>query len=253
MNYDIQRASFWKRIAAWFFDLILVITLAVGCGAVLSSLLGYNNYNQTLETAYSKYETQYGIVFDISRQEYEAMTDSERETYDTAYAALIADKDAMKAYNMVLNLSLVITSCGILLAMLIWELFIPLFLKNGQTLGKKIFGLCLVRNDCVKLNNLQLFARAVLGKFAIETMIPVYVLMMLFWGSAGLIGTALLFILVVAQVLCLMISRNNCAIHDFLAGTVVVDLASQTIFRSTEDLIAHQKKVAAERAARQPY
>jgi len=49
------------------------------------------------------------------------------------------------------------------------------------------------------------------------------------------------------------VTRNNSAIHDLLAGTVVVDMSSQTIFRSTEELIAYKKRVAAERAARQVY
>ena len=121
----------------------MVATLAVGCGAALSSFLGYDDYSRALEKAYDKYETQYGIVFDISQQEYEAMTEAQKETYDAAYDALIADEEAMKAYNMMVNLTLVITTCGILLAVLLWELLIPLFLGNGQTLGKKIFGLCL--------------------------------------------------------------------------------------------------------------
>lgn len=253
MTFDIQKANVWKRIAAWIFDLLLTATLAVGFGFALSSVLGYDGYSQTMEQAYDKYEAQYGIVFDITQEEYGAMTDAQKETYDAAYDALIADEEAMKAYNMMISLSLVITSCGILLAVLIWELFIPMFLGNGQTLGKKIFGLCLVRNDGVKLNNVQLFARTVLGKYAVETMIPVCLLLMLFWGTGGLLGTVVLFGLLVAQVLCLIISRNNSAIHDFIAVTVVVDLASQTIFSSTEELLAYQKKVAADRAARQPY
>ena len=41
--------------------------------------------------------------------------------------------------------------------------------------------------------------------------------------------------------------------EDLIAGTVVVDKDSQTIFRTTEDLIAWKKKVAAQRAAREPY
>jgi ABC-type polysaccharide transport system permease subunit len=59
--------------------------------------------------------------------------------------------------------------------------------------------------------------------------------------------------LLLGQALCVGLTRNNAAIHDLLAGTVVVDMSSQTIFRSTEDLIAYQKQVAAERAARQTY
>lgn len=253
MTLDIQKANFWKRIAAWIFDLLLTATLAVGFGFALSSMLGYDGYSQTMEQAYDKYETQYGIVFDVTREEYEAMTDAQKETYDAAYDALIADEEAMKAYNMMISLSLVITTCGILLAVLIWELIVPMLLKNGQTLGKKIFGLCLVRNDGVKMTNVQLFARTVLGKYAVETMIPVCLLLMLFWGTGGILALAVLAGLLIAQLLCLIISRNNSAIHDFIAATVVVDMASQTIFNSTEELIAYQKKVAADRAARQPY
>ena len=48
-------------------------------------------------------------------------------------------------------------------------------------------------------------------------------------------------------------TRNHSLLHDLMAGTVVVDYASQKIFQSTEDLIAYQKKIAAERAARQDY
>ena len=154
---------------------------------------------------------------------------------------------------MMVNLMLVITSSGILLATVLWELIIPLWLGNGQTLGKKIFGLCLIRNDGVKLNNMQLFTRTILGKFTIETMIPVYILLMIFWGTAGIGGTMILFALLIGQLVCVAVSRTNSAIHDLLAGTVVVDMASQMIFRTTEDLIAYQKKAAAERAARQPY
>lgn len=253
MVYDLQKASLWKRIAAWMFDGILTCILAVGLGVLLSVLLGYDGYSEQVDAAYAQYETQYGVVFEITQDEYQALSDEARQNYDAAYEALIADKDAMYAYNMMLNLSLVITSLGILLAVLLWEFAIPLWLGNGQTLGKKIFSLCLVRNDGVKLNNMQLFARTILGKFAIETMIPVHILIMLFWGVMGLAGTLILLALLAAEMLCLIISRNNCAIHDLIAGTVVVDISSQMIFRTTEDLINYKKKIAAEQAARQVY
>lgn len=253
MSNDLQKAGFWKRIAAWMFDGIFLSILAVGLGVLLSGLLGYDSYSNAVDEAYRRYEAEYGIVFEITQEEYDALTAEERRSYDDAYAALIADTDAMYDYNMMLNLSLVITTGGILLAYLLWEFFMPLWLGNGQTLGKKIFGLCLVRNDGVKMNTMQLFTRTLLGKFTIETMIPVYILLMLFWGTMDLTGTLILGALLVGQLVCLSVSRSNAAIHDLLAGTAVVDLASQTIFRSTEDLIAFQKKVAAERAARQPY
>lgn len=253
MVYDLQKAGIWKRIAAWMFDGILLSVLAVGIGALLSFLLGYDGYSQTFDTAYAQYEAEYGVVFEISQETYQEMSEDERLNYDAAYQALVADEDAMYAYNMMLNLTLVITTVGILIAILVLEFIVPLLFGNGQTVGKKIFSLCLIRNDGVKVNNLQLFARTILGKFTIETMIPVYILLMLFWGTMGLTGPLILLALLIAQIVCIAVTRTNSAIHDLLAGTVVVDFSSQMIFRSTEDLISYQKKVAAERAARQTY
>lgn len=256
MTLDIQKANIWKRIAAWIFDLFLMITLAVGFITILSSLLGYEEYNNTFTQACAKYEAQYqsGPLL-ISQEQYDALEEDQKAAYDTAWDALMADPEAAKAYNMLQfhALPLTMVSSGIILAMAIWEFAIPLFFKNGQTLGKKLFGLALIRSDCVRMNNLQLFARTILGKCTIGTMIPVYLLLLLFFGNGGILCTAGLFVLAAAQALCILISRNQSAIHDHLAGTIVVDLASQTIFDSTEDLIAHQQKVAAERAAREPY
>lgn len=253
MNYDLQKGSMWKRIAAWMFDFILLSVLVVGFAYLIATAFGYDGYSNTLNAAYAKYETEYGVVFDITQEAYEAMNEAKRQNYDAAYAALTADQDAMYAYNMMLNLTLLITTGGLLLGIMLWEFVIPIWLGNGQTLGKKIFGLCLVRNDGVKMNTMQLFVRTLLGKFTIETMIPVYMLLMLFWGTIDLTGTAIILVLLLGQILCVGLTKTNSAIHDLLAGTVVVDMSSQTIFRSTEDLIAYQKQVAAERAARQTY
>lgn len=253
MVYDLQKASIWKRLSAWLFDGMMVAMLAVGFGFLLSGLLGYNGYNEKVQQAYAKYEAEYGINFEITQSEYQAMSDSQRQNYDAAYQALTTDQDAMWAYSMVLRLTLVMTSLGIFLAVLVWEFVVPLRLGNGQTLGKKIFGLCLIRNDGVRVNNLQLFTRAILGKFTVETMLPVYILVMVFLNAMDVTGTMVLGGLLIAQLVCLAVTRTNSAIHDLLAGTVVVDSGSQMIFRTTEDLIAYQKKVAAERAARQTY
>ena len=159
----------------------------------------------------------------------------------------------MYAYNMIVNLSMLMTTISILAAMLVLEFAVPLLLNNGQTLGKKCFSLAVIRVDGVKVNHLQLFARTVLGKYTIETMVPVYIMLMLFWGNMDATGTLVLLALLVAQVICVAVGQNRAAIHDRLAGTVVVDIASQNIFETTEDLIAYQKQVAAQRAARQDY
>lgn len=253
MTFDLQKASIWKRASAAIFDSILLGILAVGVAWLLSLVLNYDGYNDTLLQAYDHYESQYGIVFEITEEEYNAMAPDELARYDEAYAALIADNEAMYAYNMVMNLTLLITSIGILLSFLVLEFAVPLFMGNGQTLGKKIFGIGLIRPDGVQINHMQLFARTVLGKFTIETMIPVYILIMLYFNSIGFTGTLILIALALTQAVLVFVHRTHSVIHDLLAGTVAVDISSQMVFRSTDDLIAYQKRVAAERAARQSY
>ena len=253
MDLDVQRASLWKRIAAWVFDSILVAVLAVGIGALLSAVFGYDGYSTRLDEIYAAYEAEYGVVFSVTPEEYESMTDEERQNYSTAYDALIKDEETIYVYNMVMNLSLVITTLGILLAVVALEFIVPLLFGNGQTLGKKIFGICLMRGDCVKINTMQLFVRSVLGKFTVETMIPVYVAMMIFWGAMGSTGTMILLGFLLLQAALVLFTRERTAIHDMLAGTVAVDFSSQKIFATLDDLIEYRKKAAAEQSARQAY
>lgn len=253
MTHDIQKAGLWKRIAAGMLDGILLAVLSVGVAFLLGEIFGYDGYNTTLNQSYAYYESQYGVNFQITGQEYEALASEAREAYDKAYDALIHDETAMKAYNMVLNLSLLITTGGILVACLLLEFAVPLLLGNGQTVGKKVFGLGVVRVDGVRATPLQMFVRTVLGKFTVEIMIPVYVLLMIFFNTTGLGGTLLLGVLLVAQILIMALTANNSLIHDLLAGTVVVDVASQMIFRDTQDLINYKKKLAREQANRENY
>ena len=253
MNLDLQKAGMWKRFAAWMFDGILLSVVVVAFSVLLSWLLGYDGYSTALETGYARYEGEYGVVFEMTEEAYAAMTPEELTRYEEAYDALIGDEEAMYAYNMVINLTLMLTSLGILMSHLALEFAVPLLFGNGQTLGKKIFGIGLMRQDGVQINHLQLFVRTVLGKFTVETMIPVYILIMLFFNSIGLFGTLIVIAIALAQVILLFANRNGCVIHDLLAGTVAVDISSQMIFRTTEDLIAYQKKAAAQRAARAPY
>lgn len=253
MVTDLQKASLWKRISAGLFDLILVAILAVGAAALLSVIFGYNTHNQNLTDAYARYEAEYGVEFQMTQAEFEALSQQEQDTYYQAYEALIADQEVLYLYNMVVNLTLLIITFGIFLSLLVLEFAVPMLLKNGQTLGKKIFGIALMRVDGVKLTGVQLFIRTVLGKFTLEVMIPVYVLIMIFFNSIGLVAVAVLGALLVGQVLSMTLSRTGGLLHDTIAATVAVDMASQMIFDTPEQKLEYIKRLHAEDAARQEY
>ena len=249
MIYDLQKAGVLKRTAAWLLDIILLVVLACGIGMILSAALNYDQHSQALEACYERYEKEFGIDFDV----YADLTEEEQARFEAANAALQKDTQALKAYNMVVNLSLTIVSLSILLSYLALEFAVPLLFGNGQTMGKKVFGIGLIRVDGVKISTFALFVRTVLGKYTVETMIPVLMAMMIFIGTIGILGPAIVLGLLILQVALIITSPTNSALHDHMAATVAVDLASQMIFATAEDLVEYKKQVHAEQVKNQPY
>ena len=250
MSIDLQKAGLWKRIAAAILDLILLSILAVGGCWALTAVTDYDGRLQQADAIKTAYEQEYGIPSDV---DYSNMTAEQQEAVAKADAALANDPEAIKAISTMQNLMLIIPTFGILLAVLILEFVLPLILKNGATVGKKVFGLGLVRSDCVRVNHLQLFTRALLGKFTIEIMIPLYLVIMIFQGSLGSMGLFVIGAILLLQVILYFATRTHSLIHDLMAGTVVVDTASQRIFANDEDRIAYLKRLAAQKAEQQSY
>ncbi len=235
MLTDLQKASFLKRISAFLLDFILLIILVTGIAFAMSAIFGFDSYSESLESLYAKYETEHGVSFDISLEEYEALSDEEKATYDSAYDAFLNDEEANYTYNMLISLTLLITSLSILIAYLALEFAVPAIVGNGQTVGKKIFSLAVMRTDGIKISNLSLFIRTVLGKYTLETMVAVFIVLMLYFGSIGIVGGVVLLLILVLQVVLLIVTKTNSCIHDLLSNTVVVDMASQMIFENEEE------------------
>lgn len=253
MVYDLQKASLLKRISAWVLDAILLSVLAVGFAWVVSDIVQFDEHSAQLEAYYNQYATEYGTSFDYTHGEYLALSEVERAAYDAAYEAMIADEDVIYTYNLVLQLTLLLISLGVFLAVLVLEFIIPLWLRNGQTVGKKIFGLAVMRTNGVKIGGVSMFIRAILGKYAVETMIPVFIVTMWLLSIIGFEGTIVLVILLLAQVILLITTNTNSLIHDKLSDSVVVDMSSQMIFASEAARLEYQQRIAAENANRQSY
>lgn len=253
MIYDLQRASMLKRISAWLLDAILLCIIATLMAFLLSTALNYDDYSARLEARYAHFEAEYGVTRDLTQAQVDAMTPEELANLEAASKAIAEDEEALYAWNMMLQLMILITSFGILLAYAVLEFTVPMVLGNGQTIGKKVFGIGVMRQDGMKVNGVCMFVRTVLGKYAIETMIPVMMLLMLFLGTIGTLGWLIAGVILFAEIILLATTRERCLIHDKLANTVTVDIASQMIFNTPEDLLAYKQKVAAEKAASQPY
>lgn len=251
MIYDLQKASSMKRFSAWLLDAILFCVLMTGCLWAVSNVIGLNHYTGELNAHYERYEAEYGISFD-DREAYNAMTEEEKQAYDATVAAaeeaMVNDEAFMASFHMVIQMLLIVLCISIFLAKLILEFFIPLWLRNGQTVGKKAFGLAVMRTNSVRISGVNLFIRSILGKYTTETMVPVFILIMSFTGVLGMTGIILLLVMLLIQIVLMITSPTNAMIHDKFADTVVVDMHSQLIFESAQARLEYQQRIAAEKA-----
>ena len=230
MGFEIQKAGVWKRASAFLLDVILLSILAVGFLTLLSAVTGYDTKAQLLEDRYTAYSEAYDTDLNMSEEAYNSLPKEAQERFMAAYKALTEDGEAQETYRQVVMLSLLILSLSIFLAFALLEFLMPLLLKEGRTLGKKVFGLCVVHTNCVRMEPGAVFIRSMLGKCTIETMVPALVLVMLYFDVVGLAGTLLLAALGMTQLILLIATRNNQPIHDLLAQSAVADYQSQPVF-----------------------
>ena len=245
MIFDIQKAGILKRASAFLLDFILLVILTTGFSFLISVTIRFNDRFDDYLQLKTEFEESFGVDSDtgITEELYNAWPEEQKKCYS----------DMINALRLILNMTLIITTFGILLSYIVLEFIVPLIMKDGQTVGKRIFGIAVIRTDGVKMSTVQLFVRTVLGKFTIETMIPVLLILMSMSGMIGILGPILIGALIIAQIIIMAVTKTNSLIHDLLANTVAVDKASQLIFDTEEAMIEYKRKVAAEEAAKQPY
>lgn len=258
--FDIQKATVSKRISAFLFDLIIFFVLVIGLGSIFSGIVGYDEESAKLEEITATYTQEY--IYDafnaengttLTPDEIDKKLNEEYDTYkewyepqvELANAALRADEKAMDIYFNVIMLSILNITISILIAYVLLEIVVPLLFKNGQTIGKKTFGIALMRIDGVKISPLQLAVRTILGKFTIETMIPLLVILSVYFSLLSpdlvLFGLAVIVVLIIVEGVLFFKSGMTDFIHDKMALTLCVDAQSQLIFNNEEELIEYKR------------
>jgi uncharacterized RDD family membrane protein YckC len=251
MTISIQKANFWKRFSAWLVDTVLVILLAVACSLPLLDVFKFDANGAQIVAVQEQYQTtieeQYSVDLDITQEEYDKLPEAQKEKIDAAKTALnellMADKEFIRLRADRLSILLTAAAIAVFLAILLAHFVLPLILKNGQTLGKKTFGLAVVKENCVKIGAPVLFTRSMIGLCGMETMAVAFLATIY---PVGLIAAGLVLIL---QIFVMIKTSTNAAIHDLLAHTVVVDFSSQRIFETEEEYTDFVAKASAEDAS----
>lgn len=253
MIYDIQKASALKRLSALILDLILLLIFATGAAYASSLIFNVDAHQAKLQEKYRYYEETYNVSFDLKQEDFDNMSEEERAHYDEVEQIINHDEEFIKENQLMINLSFVIILIGIFFGVLIVEFIIPLIFKNGQTVGKKVFSLIVIKNNSVKISNLQLFVRTIFGKFIIELIVPIYFIVMTMYGIVGYIGPIVVLALLLLQIALVIFTKFSTPIHDILAFTCVADKQSQMIFESEEELAHYKGKLHAESVAASKY
>lgn len=254
MIYDIQKASILKRISAWLLDSILICILAVGFMFVFSWITGLDKYSTQWQQTTEKWAKEYNVDFNITEEQYNKLTEAEKANWDAAYDKVEKELSENKSRSMTLSLLVVCLIIGLLLAFVILNFILPLVFKNGRTVGMKVFNLGVVFTNSVRINTFALFVRSILGQYTLETMVPVFIVLMIALGlPVGFVGLVVLVGLLILQLVLVIATKTNSVVHDVISNTVVVDMSLQMIFDNYDALISYKEEVAQAAADKAEY
>ena len=181
-----------------------------------------NDPDATLTEAQEKTLIAYFYISDADN------TENKTCYYHLAVNDLTKRGFVAKAYDTWYNHSYYypIIAC-LLFTLPIFFLIIPLFFKNGETLGKLIFKLGLVNKLGYKYSKIQLVPRFLLS-------IAIIVLLYFLLGI-NLISLGILTFLALASYGLTIFTKGHKAIHDFVAGTIVVDKVHSEIYLNANE------------------
>ena len=113
------------------------------------------------------------------------------------------------------------------LTMLIFYFIIPMCFRDGETVGKLIMHTCLVNKLGYRYKRSQLIVRFLFPAFVVSAV--------LWFTGFSMITVIILSFVILASYLLVIFGKENKAIHDYLAGTLVVDKRASTFFKDINE------------------
>jgi uncharacterized RDD family membrane protein YckC len=219
MNMSIIKAKIGKRILAGVIDQILlfIITFALFYYPMKSLYSDVFDVPAMREENYELME-EYGLVYEDDSGEYQLTKDGS-DASSEAYQNYLADQRYIDLKSKENTLVFIEMTSSLFISETVLFLIIPLLLRNGQTLGKKMVGIILVDDNYIKVKFLNVFLRY------ITILVLGSILSLLTYG----IPLFLTFIL-------MLVSKDNRTIHDYLSATRVIE-KEQLHFASPQERI----------------
>lgn len=144
-------------------------------------------------------------------------------------------------YNIIAGiLSFIVAVC--------YYVLVPMYVWKGQTLGKKIFKLCIYQNNFEEVTKKQIFIRQFVVILLVEGSLftSSHMLHQLIEISTGIEMTKIYsyigIVITVLSILCMILLKSRRAIHDLIAGTRVVKLNSKNVQYEIKKQAKRKKK-----------
>lgn len=253
MEFTICKASLLKRISAGILDIILLAVICLGFVWALSAIVNYDYYYDNYKEIYSTTVEKYGFDLDNLPNSEKELTKEEKVKFEELFEELNSNEEFYHSFIMGISLSIISISIGILLGIIIYEFVLPLIFKDGQTVGKKIFGIIVLSKNGVRIKPVQLFIRTILGKYTIEIMIPILTIVLLVFGNANALLIIIVIILCIAQFILFFFTYYKTPIHDLFAQTITCDKDTQMMFDTYDDLMEYKKQIHKEIVEKDKY
>ena len=110
---------------------------------------------------------------------------------------------------------------------LVYLLF-PMIFKNGETLGKITLQIGMVNKLGYKVTKPQVLLRFLF--FFLEITFSTFILGMMNWTMLATLGIG-----VAALMIATLISKDNRSLHDYIAGTMVIDVKKSVFFKDAKE------------------
>ena len=193
----------FKRLGAYIIDILIVSIIS----AIISNI-GSINYQM------DKYVKNYDSAVELS------------EKYQNEEITKSTYTKEMKKISYKLDKNSTITSI-IYIAILLGYFGIFQYSSNGKTIGKRLFKLQIIKNKDGNLNLINYLLRSLILNniiFMISRLILLYTLKENTYMNISNYVTNFQYIFQLLVIVSIFISKEGRGIHDYIAGTKVIDL-----------------------------
>lgn len=187
--------------------------------------INIETYNKSKQDSqyFNVVDDEYVIKNEVTIERIRTFFNSEYEkaltlfnNYDDVYLDLARDITMYSIFTIVISITL---------SSLILYLIIPLCMKNGETIGKKLFSIGVASaKDGFRVRKSQLVIRYLVF-YTLEILVSIIAI-----GLPLIVSFSML-----------VFSKNGYTIHDYLAATVLVDRKKSVIYKDYEEFINHER------------